>query len=86
MTANTENSGNTETKGNIEVIGRMFVFDFGPSAIYQLHFVDKEHREVTVMADAAYPPGTLNKFDIEMTQLRPNVYLVTWVEPATVTR
>jgi len=65
------------------VIGYRFNFDFGPKAIYQLHFVDPNHLEVTVVADASYPKGTLNRFDIAMTEVRPNMYMVTWIEPAT---
>ena len=67
----------------VEVIGHKFNFDFGPNAIYQLHFVDSKHLEVTIVADASYPKGTLNRFDIDMTEFRPNVYIVTWIEPAT---
>ena len=68
---------------NVQVIGRKFVYDFGPNAIYELHFIDPKHLEVTVVADDSYPKGTLNKFDIDMTQIRPNVYMVTWIEPKT---
>ncbi|CAG9933315.1 protein of unknown function [Candidatus Nitrotoga arctica] len=35
------------------------------------------------MADPSYPKGTLNHFEISMTEIRPNVYMVTWIEPAT---
>lgn len=34
------------------------------------------------MADASYPAGTLNHFEIAMTEIRPDVYIVTWIEPA----
>lgn len=27
--------------------------------------------------------GTLNHFETEMTEIRPDVYIVTWIEPAT---
>ena len=67
----------------IEVVGRTFNFRFGENAIYQLHFVDERHLDVVVVADASYPKGTLNHFEIAMTEVRPNVYMVTWVEPAT---
>ena len=67
----------------IQVIGRTFVYDFGPNAIYKLYFVDPKHLEVTVVADASYPAGTLNKFQIDMNEIRPNVYMVTWIEPKT---
>jgi hypothetical protein len=69
--------------GKVEVIGHRFDFVFGPNAIYQLHFVDAKHLDVTVVADPGYPKGTLNRFVIEMTEIRPNVYMVTWIEPAT---
>ena len=68
---------------NIAVIGHKFVYNFGPNAIYELYFVDPKHLEVTVVADASYPKGTLNKFDIDMNEIRPNVYIVTWIEPKT---
>jgi hypothetical protein len=67
----------------IAAIGHKFVYDFGPNAIYELYFVDPKHLEVTVVADASYPKGTLNKFDIDMNEIRPNVYIVTWIEPKT---
>ncbi|WP_275584288.1 MoaF-related domain-containing protein [Candidatus Nitrotoga arctica] len=53
------------------------------NAIYRLSFVDAQHLDVTVMADPSYPKGTLNHFEISMTEIRPNVYMVTWIEPAT---
>jgi hypothetical protein len=65
----------------VQVIGRKFVYDFGPNAIYELHFVDPDHLEVTVVADASYPEGSLNKSDIDMNEIRPNVYMVTWIDP-----
>jgi hypothetical protein len=67
----------------IKVIDRKFMFDFGPNAMYELHFVDPKHLEVTVVADASYPKGTLNRFEIDMHEIRPNVYMVTWIEPKT---
>lgn len=36
-----------------------------------------------MLEDASYASGTLNHFDIAMTPIRPNVYMVTWIEPAT---
>jgi hypothetical protein len=69
--------------GKVDVIGHRFNFDLGPNAVYQLYFVDSKHLEVTVLADASYPKGTLNRFDIEMTDIRYNVYMVTWIESAT---
>ena len=64
------------------VVGQRFRFDFGPNAIYDLHFVDARHLDV-VVAGASYPPGTLNHFDVEMTEIGPSLYMVTWIEPAT---
>jgi hypothetical protein len=46
----------------LTVIGRSFEFDFGEQAIYRLHFVDDTHLQVTVVADAFYPAGTVNDF------------------------
>ncbi|WP_211878464.1 MoaF-related domain-containing protein [Pseudarthrobacter albicanus] len=66
-----------------QIIGRKFVFDFGDDAKYELNFVAEDKLEVTVVADSSYPAGTLNKFDITRTQLRPDLYLVTWVEDDT---
>ena len=65
------------------IIGHEFLFDFGPQAQYRLAFDDASHLTVTVLADAAYPPGTVNHFEIEMTEIRPDLYMITWVEPAT---
>lgn len=67
----------------VQVIGREFDFDFGEQAIYRLHFIDETHLDVTVVADASYPAGTVNHFEIEMTEIRADVYMVTWIEPAT---
>ena len=69
--------------GSIQVIGRTFDFIFSPESSYRLHFVDERNLEVTVLADPGYPAGTVNHFDIEMTELRPDIYMVTWIEPAT---
>jgi phenolic acid decarboxylase len=76
-------TANTRQADHIQVIGRSFIFDFGPNAIYQLYFVNPQHLEVRVIADAGFPKGTLNRFEIQMTALRPNLYMVTWVEPET---
>ena len=38
---------------------------------------------MTVVADAHYAKGTLNQFDITMAAIRPNVFMITWVEPST---
>jgi phenolic acid decarboxylase len=67
----------------VQVIGREFDFDFGEQAVYRLHFIDETHLDVTVVADASYPAGTVNHFEIEMTKIRADVYMVTWIEPAT---
>lgn len=67
----------------IQIIGRQFVFDFGDNAKYELNFIAEDMLEVTVVADANYPAGTLNKFNITRTQLRPDLYMVTWVEEDT---
>lgn len=67
----------------VQVIGREFEFDFGEQAIYRLHFIDEGHLDVTVIADASYPSGTVNQFAIDLTEIRPDVYMITWIEPAT---
>jgi len=67
----------------IQVIGREFDFNLGDQAINRLHFIDETHLDVTVVADASYPAGTVNHFEIEMIEVRPDVYMVTWIEPAT---
>jgi hypothetical protein len=43
----------------VQVIGREFDFDFGDQAVYRLHFIDETHLDVTVVADASYPAGTI---------------------------
>ena len=67
----------------VQVIGREFNFDFGEQAVYRLHFIDDAHLDVTVVADPSYPAGTLNHFEIKITEIRPDVYMITWIEPAT---
>ncbi len=67
----------------MEIIGHKFNFDFGENAVYQLHFIDPNYLDVIVVKDPKYPAGTLNLFQIQMTAVRPNVYMVTWVEPDT---
>ena len=67
----------------VQVIGKAFDFVFADNAIYRLHFVDTNHLDVTVVADPGYAKGTLNHFEINMTEIRPDVYLITWIEPAT---
>jgi hypothetical protein len=39
--------------------------------------------DVTIVKDFHYPPGTLNHFDIQMTEIRPGLYMVNWTEPDT---
>jgi hypothetical protein len=68
---------------SVQVIGKTYLFDFGESAKYRLRFVDERNLEVTVVADSYYKPGTLNKFVTQRTQLRPDLYMATWTEPAT---
>jgi hypothetical protein len=63
--------------------GRKFDFDFAEDSIYRLHFIDERHLDVTVIADAYYAKGTVNHFEISMTEVRPDVYMITWIEPAT---
>jgi hypothetical protein len=69
--------------GKVQVIGRQFDFVFGDNAIYRLRFIDAQHLDVTVMADPSYAKGTLNHFEIVMTEICSDVYMVTWVEPKT---
>jgi hypothetical protein len=66
----------------VAVLGHQFEFEFGEQAIYRLHFIDATHLDVTVVADAFYPTGTINHFDIQMTEIRADVYMITWIEPA----
>jgi len=67
----------------MEVIGHKFNFHFGDNAVYQLRFIDDKHLDVIVVKDFNYPAGTLNHFEIQMAEVRPNVFMVTWVEPDT---
>ncbi|MCX6500153.1 MAG: MoaF N-terminal domain-containing protein [Arthrobacter sp.] len=64
-------------------MGRKYIFDFGDNAKYELNFVAEDKLEVTVITDSSYSAGTLNKFNITRTELRPDLYLVTWVEETT---
>ena len=67
----------------VQVMGREFEFNFGDQAVYRLRFIDVTHLDVTVVADTSYSAGTVNHFEIDMTEVRPDVYMVTCVEPAT---
>ncbi len=69
--------------GKVQVIGSQFDFVFGGNAVYRLHFISAKQLDVTVVADPSYAKGTLNRFEIAMTEIRPDVYMVTWVESAT---
>jgi hypothetical protein len=89
LIAQTAHAGPPATKekktmsGKVQVIGKTFDFVFGKDAVYRLHFLDSQHLDVTVEADPSYAKGTLNHFEITMTEIRPDVYMVTWIEPAT---
>ena len=67
----------------ILVIGRTFLFDFGDGAKYQLRLEDDHQLTVTVVVDANYPAGIVNHFETQRTEIRPNIYMVTWTEPDT---
>lgn len=69
----------------VPVIGQQFDFVFGPDASYRLSFVDAQHLVVTVLADPDpdTAPGSVSRLDIAMTEIRPDVYMVTWVDPDT---
>ena len=69
--------------GKVPVIGHRFLFDFGDANRYAMYFMAPDKLEVTIVADPGYAKGTVNVFDIARTELRPDLYLVTWVEPAT---
>lgn len=66
-----------------EMVGNTYLFDFGESAQYELHFLSESALDVTVVKDANYAPGTLNQFTIDITELREHLYMVTWVEEDT---
>lgn len=69
----------------VQIIGQQFDFVFGKDAVYRLRFIDAQHLEVTVMADPDpdTAPGTVSRLEVAMTELRPDVYMVTWVDPDT---
>lgn len=69
--------------GPISILGKQYDFVFSKDAIYRLHFIDEKHLDVTVVADPSYKPGTLNHFETAITEIRPDVYMITWIEPAT---
>ena len=66
-----------------EMVGKAYLFDFGRGAKYELRFLSASRLDVTVVEDANYPAGTLNRFTIEITPLRDRLYMVTWVEEDT---
>lgn len=67
----------------MKITGQKFNFNFGENAVYQLYFIDENHLDVTVVKDINYPPGTLNHFEIQMTEIRPGLYMVNWTESDT---
>jgi hypothetical protein len=67
----------------ISILGKRYDFVFSKDAIYRLHFIDEKHLDVTVVADPSYKPGTVNHFEPTITEIRPDVYMITWIEPAT---
>jgi hypothetical protein len=67
----------------ISILGKRYDFVFSKDAIYRLHFIDEKHLDVTVIADPSYKPGTVNHFESAITEIRPDVYIITWIEPAT---
>ena len=66
---------------NYPIIGKQYLFDFGKEAKYQLAFKSERELEVTVVADRYFKPGTLNHFEIQISEIRPLVYMITWEEP-----
>ncbi|MBO1330284.1 MoaF N-terminal domain-containing protein [Streptomyces sp. VRA16 Mangrove soil] len=66
-----------------QVVGRRFLFDFGPTNQYEMHFTADDGLDVTVIADPGYPSGTLNTFTVTRTEVRPDLWMVTWTEPDT---
>lgn len=72
-----------EGREQLSPVGHEYDFEFGADARYRLLFVDDTSLQVTVLADAGYPAGTINHFDIEMTSVAPGIYMITWIEPAT---
>ncbi|MES2003313.1 MAG: MoaF N-terminal domain-containing protein [Bacteroidota bacterium] len=84
ISCSTKGSNSSLNKStHMEIIGHKFNFQFGENAVYQLRFLDAKHLDVTVVKDPNYATGTLNHFEIQMTEVRSNVYMVTWVEPDT---
>jgi hypothetical protein len=67
----------------ISILGKQYDFIFGKDAIYRLNFIDEKHLDVTVVADPSYEPGTVNHFETTITEIRPGIYMITWIEPAT---
>ncbi len=67
----------------VPVIGHRFLFDFGTDNQYEMNFISDSQLDVTVVADPGYATGTVNHFETQRTVLRPDLYLVTWTEPAT---
>lgn len=68
---------------HVQIIGRQFDFHFSDENIYRLNFLSAQKLDVMVVKDPGYASGTVNHFDIDMTEIKPDVYLITWIEPAT---
>lgn len=66
---------------SMQVIGRTFHLEFAPNAVYRLHFLAPSRVVVSVVADATHPAGVSSELGMTMTEIRPNVYMVTWIEP-----
>jgi hypothetical protein len=65
------------------MLGKQYDFVFSKDAIYRLNFINEKHLDVTVVADPSYKPGTVNHFESAITEIRPGIYMITWIEPAT---
>ncbi|MCI1633667.1 MAG: hypothetical protein LKJ22_06420 [Liquorilactobacillus nagelii] len=67
--------------GKYKIVGHEYLFDFGENAKYQLKFKSETELEVKVVADSYFKSGIVNHFTIEMTEVRDDLYLLTWTEP-----
>lgn len=65
----------------LKIINHEYLFDFGENAQYKLKFTSTTSVEVTVVADSYFKAGTINHFEIEITNLQDNFYMITWTEP-----
>lgn len=64
-------------QSNIPIVGQKFRFDFG-KYVFQMHF--RSDSDLAIKNITNSPSGPVENVAIRMTEIRPDVYMVTWQE------